>query len=150
MDVMHLVLAEETLRLRVYDDATGKPITPGMTVQGHPTIGYGRNLCAGISPLEALTLFANDLTAATDGVTRALPFFTRLSPVRQAVLISMALTLGLSGLLAFHATLRAIAAGQYATAAAHMRRSQWAARTGERATRLAAMMEHDRLPDPRA
>ena len=35
---------DEGVRLRVYDDATGEPLHPGMTLKGHPSIGYGRAL----------------------------------------------------------------------------------------------------------
>lgn len=35
---------QESYRRFVYDDATGQEIVPGYTVQGNPTIGYGRDL----------------------------------------------------------------------------------------------------------
>ena len=57
-------LAEhEDVRLQVYDDATGRPILPGDTVQGHPTIGVGRKLDddRGVSHDEAMMLLRNDL-----------------------------------------------------------------------------------------
>ena len=42
--------SQESYRRFVYDDATGREIVPGYTVQGNPTICYGRNLIAqGIS-----------------------------------------------------------------------------------------------------
>jgi GH24 family phage-related lysozyme (muramidase) len=40
---MHLK-AEEGVRTTAYDDATGKPLRPGVTPKGHPTVGIGFNL----------------------------------------------------------------------------------------------------------
>jgi hypothetical protein len=34
------IMADEGLRLTVYDDATGKPIVASSRVVGNPTIGY--------------------------------------------------------------------------------------------------------------
>jgi hypothetical protein len=37
---IHLVKTAESFRRFAYDDATGKPLVPGDTIKGHPTIGY--------------------------------------------------------------------------------------------------------------
>lgn len=85
--------------LRVYDDATGTPIRPGSTVQGHPTIGIGRALDTnGITAGEAEALFASDVARAEAGCAAVLPWWGRLDPVRQDVLVDMAFQLGIGGL----------------------------------------------------
>jgi lysozyme len=53
---------DEKLRLVVYDDATGKPLRKGMTLEGHPTIGYGRALDVnGISVRMANAMLDEDM-----------------------------------------------------------------------------------------
>lgn len=52
---------DEELRLVVYDDKSGKPISLG-PAGGVPTIGWGRNLRdKGVSVAECEMLFANDV-----------------------------------------------------------------------------------------
>jgi lysozyme len=69
-----LLEREEGLRLAVYDDATGKPLLPGMKVVGHPTIGIGRCLDRkGITEAEARALLENDLAKVRSQVAKALP-----------------------------------------------------------------------------
>jgi len=54
MNLIDLLIHHEGIRLFVYDDATGKPITAGSICQGNPTIGIGRELSkTGISESEA-------------------------------------------------------------------------------------------------
>lgn len=64
-----------------------------------------------------------------------------LSLNRQAVLCSMAFNLGKTKLLEFTNTLRAVKEGRYADAAKGMRNSLWAKQVGNRAERLATLME---------
>jgi lysozyme len=63
-----------------------------------------------------------------------------MTATRQAVLAAMGFQLGIAGLLAFKATLRAMEAGSYAMAAAGMLASKWASQTPARAQRMAAIM----------
>jgi lysozyme len=136
-----LLEREEGLRLAVYDDATGKPLLPGMTVVGHPTIGIGRCLDRkGITEAEARVLLENDLAEVRAQVAQALPWSTRLSEARQVVLQAMAFQMGISGLLGFKGTLAAIQRGDYTAAAQGMLNSLWARQTPARAGRMAEMM----------
>ena len=136
-----LLAREEGLRLTVYDDATGRPLLPGMTVVGHPTIGIGRCLDRrGISEAEAFALLDNDLAAVRREVAAALPWSTGLSEARQVVLQAMAFQMGLAGLLKFRDTLAAVRRADYTAAAAGMLASAWARQTPARAARMAAMM----------
>ena len=62
-----LIRDGEGLRLKVYDDASGKPVTAGSVLAGHPSIGYGRNLAGqGISESEADAMLAGDLGGAEE------------------------------------------------------------------------------------
>jgi lysozyme len=136
-----LLEREEGLRLAVYDDATGKPLLPGMTVVGHPTIGIGRCLDRkGITEAEARVLLENDLAEVRSQVAKALPWSTRLSEARQVVLQAMAFQMGIAGLLGFKGTLAAVQRGDYEAAAKGMLASLWARQTPGRAARMAEMM----------
>lgn len=140
-----LIRRHEGLRLTVYDDATGLPLRQGETLEGHPTIGFGRLLTSGrgISAEEADYLLANDLKIAAADAEKYVGkrFWSRLSPARQAVLIDMAHNLGLSRLRKFVRLRFALEAGEYAVAADEMLDSDWADQVGERARTLAAMMK---------
>jgi len=125
------LIRDEGLRLKPYRDTVGKL-----------TIGIGRNLDdRGISRDEAMTLLQNDIDAHLREVKAALPWLVSLDEVRQRVLVNMAFNLGVPKLLEFRNTLQAIANGDWKKAAAGMRASLWAKQVGQRAERLARMME---------
>ncbi len=134
-------LAEhEDVRLQVYDDATGRPILPGDTVQGHPTIGVGRKLDddRGVSHDEAMMLLQNDLVwVARKAETYG--FWGKLDTARQMVVMNMIFNMGnrFDGFKKMHA---AMDAGDYAEAAVQMLDSRWAAQVKGRANMLADQM----------
>ena len=139
---------DEGMRLTVYDDATGKPLRPGDTLKGHPTIGIGRALDThGISQQEAYALLHNDIFSITDELYRRIPSAEKLNEVRQMVLACMAFQMGVEGLLGFHDTLAAVGRGDYGIAAAGMLDSKWAKQTPARAERLAEMMKTGEVAD---
>ena len=143
MDPVTVQIAQdEGLRLQVYDDATGKPIQPGDRVVGKPTIGYGCLLCApgGITKDEATALL-NARVAKARELASTIPVYASLDAVRQGVLVQMVYQMGLAGVLEFHDTLAALAAGNWQAAAADMRASHWAVQTPSRANRLADVIE---------
>ena len=124
------VMRHEGLRLTPYHDTVGKI-----------TIGYGRNLAdVGITRAEASTLLDHDLERAELDARKALPWVDQLNGVRQAVVIEMCFNLGLTRLLGFKNTLRAMQAGRYEQAAAGMLNSKWAQQVGHRAQTLARQM----------
>lgn len=137
-----LIRSAEGLRLTVYDDATGSRLRPGAVLGGKPTIGYGRNLCdRGISAAEAELLLQADLDQAERDASEWLgPAWRELAPLRQAVLMDMALNLGRGGLAGFKKLRAAIACGDWAGAAREMLDSAWARQVGARARRNARIM----------
>lgn len=131
------------------------------------TIGVGRNLDdVGIRPEETARLGITKASVIRDGISRdhalalldydidvverdldaKLPWWRKLAPVRQRVLLNMAFNLGTPGLLGFRNTLRFMAAGDYAAAGAGMRASLWARQVGDRAARLVRMMLSGKEP----
>lgn len=106
------------------------------------TIGYGRNIEErGISEDEAEYLLNNDIKLSEGELSKAFPWFSNLTPVRQAVLINMHFNMGLTRLKGFIKALPAIERGDYKTAAAEMLDSKWARQVGKRADELAKQME---------
>lgn len=140
-DVERLISGEEGFRPRVYDDATGLDIVPGYTVKGHPTVGYGRALDRnGITEPEGAFLRQGDILRVRTELSAAYPWFGPLDGPRQAVVISMAYNMGVDGFGSFHDTIAAIAAGDYARAAAEMRDSAWARQVPARVEELVRIM----------
>jgi lysozyme len=136
----HLV-RDEGVRLFVYDDATGKPLKSGDTINGYPTIGVGRNLTGrGITAEECGYLLRNDIAAVDAECRREFPWFGALDEVREAVVLNMVFNLGLAKFKGFVNTIADISAGNYESAASRMLQSLWARQVGNRALRLAEMM----------
>jgi len=132
---------DEGLRLFPYDDATGKPLRMGDTLQGNLTIGWGRALSiAGITQLEAETMLDNDIEKHVADLERAFPIVKTLDPARQIVLGNMAYNMGLRKLASFKRMWDRIRAEDFKGAAEEMLHSRWSDQVGVRATRLAAMM----------
>lgn len=127
--------------LKVYDDKTGNLLHTGMTIDGNPTIGIGRNLAGqGISAAEASYLLTNDIQTATAALDQQLPWWENLDPVRQRVMVNMCFNMGVAGLMGFPHFLAAMQAGDWQTAAIQMQQSNWWNEVGQRAVRLQYMV----------
>lgn len=115
---------------------------------GYWTIGIGRLIDkargGGITREEAEYLKANDIARIRAELDGKLPWWRKLSPVRQRALQNMAFQLGVGGLLKFTSTLRHLEAGDYRSAATNMRGSLWARQTPARAERVIRMIETGR------
>lgn len=139
----------EGFRAVVYDDATGKPIVPGSTVIGHPTIAFGCALdISGMSREQGTVMALEKAQDMNVGLCNSLPWYPTLDEPRRRVLIEMAYNMGLHGLLQFKNMLAAVQVGDWKTAAAEMLNSKWATEVDDgpggklgRADRLAAQME---------
>lgn len=139
--------------------------------KGFRTIGKGRNLDAvgitaqetaelgitlascitrGITQGQSDALFVNDIARTERDLDRHLPWWRKLDPVRQRVMLNMCFNLGIGwppskgrkgeGLRAFINTLPRIERGDWPGAVAGMRASLWHRQVGDRAIRLEAMM----------
>ena len=123
---------DEGLRLVVYNDT-----------EGIPTIGYGRNLRAGISPEEAEYLLTNDLKKAADETVKMFHIWPRLSDLRREVLVNMMFNLGATRLRKFKRMHEALSREDYGSAADEMLDSKWSEQVGIRARRLAKQMREN-------
>lgn len=125
----------EGLRLKVYKCSAGKL-----------TIGYGRNLeDTGITEQEASMMFEHDFATA-EAYTRVLltslgKEWSTFPEQRLYVLTDMIFNMGYTRVLGFKKMLEAIKKDDYKTAAKEMLDSNWARQVGNRATKLAALMQ---------
>lgn len=132
------LVAEEARRHYLYDDATGKRITKGSVVVGHPTIGIGFNLDALDMPDAVIDLWFDEIrTRRINEVFNALPWTQRLGMGPLRAVIDIAYNAGLEGLLGFHKMLDALQRGDLVTAQIEVINSKLAP---GRAQRLAALI----------
>lgn len=142
------LFGDEGERLRVYDDATGKPIGPGSHVIGNPTIAVGRNLSSrGITMNESRMLLTNDIAQLEADVKTIMPWVETLAPGRQIAIYSLYFNTGLGNVTHFAARwpifLAQMKAGQFDSAAMNLETSKpWCVEVGPRATRLANLVRH--------
>lgn len=120
----------------------GRKDQPYRDSRGILTIGYGHNLEA--APLCEVALQVQlevDLAAHLAALDAALPWWRQQPEPVQRVLGNMGFNLGAGRLVMFKQTLAAIQAGKYREAAAALRTSLYAKQVGDRAERLAKLLE---------
>ncbi len=132
------LVANEARKNYLYDDATGKRITQGSTVIGHPTWGIGFN-CDALPFTDAAidAQFQEVRTSIINQIFNRLPWTQRLPTGPLRAIIDVGYNAGVDGLLGFHKMLAAAENGDFNTAATEIVNSQLAA---GRAHRLAALM----------
>lgn len=124
----------EGCRLKAYRDTVGVW-----------TIGYGHTgpeVKEGleISQEQADDWLAEDVEEAIRDAKAVVASFDALDFARKTVMVNMAFNLGRKKLSTFHATLAAVNAGDYQSAALHMLASRWATQVKGRARELAKRM----------
>lgn len=133
------VEAREIAR-RLIEKQEGYSQFPYPDTGGTLAIGYGLNLNRrGIRKPEADWLVIQEVGRLYGWFTR-FDFFQKLTPNRKAALIDMAYNLGEAGLDQFSRMLAWLDAGDYASAADEMMKSEWAKELPLRAAEDAEMM----------
>ena len=131
------LVANEARRAYLYDDATGKRISKGSTVIGHPTIGIGFNLDALAMPDAVMDLwFATVRTQVIREVYDALPWTPRLPSGPLRAIVDIAYNAGVDGLMGFHKMLDYAQRGLYVQAATEIINSRLARGRAERLAKL--------------
>ena len=110
----------EGCRVQLYDDATGKPISPGQALVGNPTGGIGHNFFRPLSGEVIALLFEEDVAACCADLDHALPWWRSLDEVRQRVLIDLTFNMGIGTLLTFKRFISALYKADYQAAAAEV------------------------------
>ena len=135
----------------------GIRLQPYKCPAGYWTIGVGRNLETnpptaeekrvigdwrnGITKNAAFYLLSNDIKRISDECARQIPFWKNLDDERQYALVDMAFNLGMAGLLKFQKMLSYLGVGNYIQAATECLASKYAKDVGERAVRVAKIIE---------
>ena len=142
---------EELLRQDLIRDE-GEVLHVYTDSNGYLSLGVGRLVDpkkgGKISRAESEFMLHNDILKVQLLLDKYLPWWRKLSEVRQRVLANMAFNLGVGpspedpegGLLEFKNTLAAMEQGDYEAAARGMGASLWATQVGPRATRLIKQM----------
>lgn len=137
----------------------GIRLQPYKCPAGYWTIGVGRNLETnpptaeekrvigdwrnGITKNAAFYLLRNDIKRISDECARQIPFWKNLDDERQYALVDMAFNLGMAGLLKFQKMLSYLGVGNYIQAATECLASKYAKDVGERAVRVAKIIERE-------
>ena len=130
--------SHEARRADVYDDATGKRITKGSFVAGHPTWGIGFNL--DVMPICDAAIdaqYEHVLSAILAELTAALPWAVSLPSGPLRAILDVAWNTGIDGLLGFHKMLGFAQQGNFGAASLELIQSQL---EPHRAARLAVLM----------
>lgn len=126
----------------------GRRTFPYTDSKGILTIGIGRNLeSRGLRQKEIDVLFQNDVQDLQEGLTVALPWVTRLDPVRANALLDMAF-MGVPRLLRFNKMLAALRESRWEDAAREALDSKWAREDVQRSRseRVASMFRTGTWP----
>lgn len=116
---------------------------PYRDIVGKLTIGYGHNLDdKGILEHQADMILADDIAEICGQLDQYLPWWRKMSDIRQGVLLNMCFNLGIKSLLTFKNTLEAMKNGDYEQAARGMENSKWFGQVKERAVRLVKEMRN--------
>lgn len=137
-----------------------------MDTTGNLTIGYGHNLAKLVLPLGvsfkdvkilpvngvtrtiAEALLVNVLVDSLDALRRGAVWLDQLDDVRQRVLADMAYNMGAWKLLhEWPIFMGQVQRGEYEAAARNMLGTPWRRQVGDRAVRLAYMMQHGKEPE---
>lgn len=126
-------------QLHIDEDKRSKPYRCSA---GKLSIGVGRNLeDRGLSEDEIAYLLKNDIDLIEKELDRRLPWWREMSEARQTALANMAFNLGVPRLMKFVKALDHMRARRYDAAAREMLNSNWAQQVGDRADRVAALMQ---------
>lgn len=121
---------------------------PYVDTVGKTTIGYGWNLTDnGIPQYVADWLLDFALNEASMEMTRRFPWLSDMQGTRYAVLINMAVNMGVPKLAGFRKMFAALKVQDYDTAADEMLNSKWRTQVGARALRLARQMRSGEWQD---
>lgn len=143
------LIRDEGERLKAYKDSVGKwTIGIGRNLDDVGTVPLTRTkadvLANGVNQAEIDQLFTYDINRSANDLDSHLPWWRKLDPVRQRVMLNMCFNMGIGnakhGLCSFVNTDAMIERGEYSRAADAMLKSEWAREVGIRAQRLSNMM----------
>jgi len=122
-------------QIKFYEGFSSKPYKD----RNHISIGYGTNI-SHITRAEAELLLVHRLSMRLAKL-RTYPWFNRLNPTRQAIVLDMSYQLGVTGLLKFKHMVWRLKHGYWNAAANAMRDSKWYYQSGRRSRQLVQQMQ---------
>ena len=114
--------------------------------RGFLTVGIGHNCSIEQNAFTIDALYQNDINGCEASLDMRFPWWRKLDPVRQRVMVGAMFNLGGAKLATFTTFLTLMEAGKYAQAGADLLTTLWAKQVGARATRYAYMVEHGTVP----
>lgn len=133
---------QEGYRSLVYDDATGKKLTKGMTLSGNPTVAIGWNVAGRPCPPDLANIIARYFIDATwKELTAAMPWITSAPEPVQRALTNMSFNMGLAVLRGFTQFLALMQLSNYAAAADDLAGTLWFKQIGSRGPKLQALIK---------
>lgn len=142
MKIMKQVIAKEE----------GFRSTPYYCSEGYPTVGFGFKIGGKHSDLPVFVIskkvadvWLHETVQDIYDIINKEDWFKNLNDIRQAVIISMAYQLGITGLSKFKRMIECLKEGNYEEASLEMKDSLWAKQTPERASRHGELMKTGKL-----
>lgn len=133
---------QEGYRSLVYDDATGKKLTKGMTLVGNPTVAIGWNIAGRPCPQDLANIIARYFIDSTwKELVGAMPWVASAPEPCQRALTNMSFNMGLATLRGFTEFLALMELGNYKEAADDLAGTLWAKQVGSRAAKIQALIK---------
>ena len=133
---------QESYRSVLYDDKTGKKITPGVMVQGNPTLAIGWNVAGRPCPLDLAQTICRYFIAQTWAeLVKAAPWVANLPEPQARALCNMAYNMGVPALLGFTQFLALMQLGDYDRAADDLSGTLWWRQVGTRGPKVQALIQ---------
>lgn len=131
---------KKKLQTQISNDE-GLELFPYTDINGHLSIGYGRNLeSKGITNDESVLMLENDIEDNCNQLVKMLPFLLKLNEARQRVLINMCYNLGVNGFFKFKDLILALESFDYERASQAILNSKAAKQLSDRYHRFAHRM----------
>lgn len=140
--LMSDLTAEEDFRSLVYDDATGKTLEPGDTLQGNPTIAVGWNI-SGLPCTQELgqIILGYWVDRMWTAILAQIPWVANLPDPVQRALTDMTFNMrGVAQLLTFNTFLALLQKGEYGAAADDLGTTLWFKQVKSRGQRIQALV----------
>lgn len=115
--------------------------TPYQDSLGIWTVGVGRNLSRPMADHEIMYLLQSDIATCEEELSRNLPWFDDLDPVRRDCMIDLCFNMGYPRLSKFTKALAAMAEGNWDRAAYEFMDSRWSKQVKTRAVDICNMIK---------
>lgn len=125
----------------LYDDKTGKKITPGVTVIGNPTIAIGWNVSGRQCPPDLAKIICRYFIDQTwKELIQEMPWVATIPEPQQRAMTNMGFNMGIPVLQTFTGFLSLMQLGNYTAAAKDLETTLWWRQVGTRGPKIQALI----------